>query len=112
MTSFISTTISISTYEGLKGFAEVCPLGSAYLDAYAYGVLPGIEEIGRHLIGRDPRQINLINDLSFINKDNYQKLLNFWLILYQKLIENFLEYTDKIFAHYEFNIFFAVPPFC
>jgi L-alanine-DL-glutamate epimerase-like enolase superfamily enzyme len=63
VTSFISTIISISTDEGVKGFAEVCPLGSAYLDAYARGVPSGIEEIGRHLIGHDPCQINLINGL-------------------------------------------------
>ncbi|UCB46572.1 MAG: mandelate racemase/muconate lactonizing enzyme family protein, partial [Spirochaetota bacterium] len=63
VTFFISTIISISTDEGLKGFTEVCPLGPAYLDADDRGVPSGIEEIGRHLIGRDPRQINLINDL-------------------------------------------------
>jgi len=61
--SFVSTIIRVSTDEGLKGFAEVCPLGSAYMDAFARGIPSGIKEIGSLLIGRDPCQINVINDL-------------------------------------------------
>jgi L-alanine-DL-glutamate epimerase-like enolase superfamily enzyme len=63
VTSFLSTVIKISTDEGLNGFAEVCPLGSAYMDAYARGIPSGVEEIGRHLIGQDPCQINIINQI-------------------------------------------------
>jgi len=63
VTSFISTIIKISTDEGLSGFAEVCPLGSAYMEAYARGVPSGVGEIGPLLIGQDPRQINVINNL-------------------------------------------------
>ncbi|NQT81006.1 MAG: mandelate racemase/muconate lactonizing enzyme family protein [Candidatus Aminicenantes bacterium] len=63
VTSFISTIVRISTDEGLKGFAEVCPLGSAYMDAYAQGVPSGIKEIGPLLLGQDPCQINVINGL-------------------------------------------------
>ncbi len=63
VTSFVSTIVRISTNTGLKGYAEVCPLGSAYMDAYARGVPSGIEEIGPLLLGQDPRQLNAINDL-------------------------------------------------
>jgi L-alanine-DL-glutamate epimerase-like enolase superfamily enzyme len=63
VTSFVSTIIRISTDEGLKGFAEVCPLGSAYMDAFAQGIPSGIKELGSLLIGRDPCQINVINDI-------------------------------------------------
>jgi len=63
VSSFVSTIVKISTDEGLKGFAEVCPLGSGYMDAYARGVPKGIEEIGPLLIGQDPCQIKPINNL-------------------------------------------------
>jgi len=63
VTSFISTIIKITTDEGLNGYAEVCPLGSAYMDAYARGVPGGIEEIGPLLLGQDPCQLNVINHL-------------------------------------------------
>lgn len=75
VTSFISTIVRISTDEGLKGFAEVCPLGSAYMDAYAQGVPSGIKEIGPLLLGQDPCQINVINGLmdSALTGHNYIK---------------------------------------
>jgi L-alanine-DL-glutamate epimerase-like enolase superfamily enzyme len=63
VTSFVSTIVKISTDEGLSGFAEVCPLGSAYMEAYARGVPSGVEEIGSLLLGQDPQQIDVINDL-------------------------------------------------
>ena len=63
VSSFVSTIIRITTDTGLKGYAEVCPLGSAYMDAYAKGVPAGVEEIGRHILGQDPCQLNLINHL-------------------------------------------------
>jgi L-alanine-DL-glutamate epimerase-like enolase superfamily enzyme len=75
VTSFVSTIVRISTDEGVKGFAEVCPLGSAYMDAYARGVPSGIEEIGSLLVGKDPCQINVINSLmdSAMTGHNYIK---------------------------------------
>lgn len=63
VSSFVSTVVKVSTDEGITGFAEVCPLGSAYMDAYARGVPAGIDEIGRHLVGQDPCQLNVINHL-------------------------------------------------
>lgn len=62
VTSFVSTIIRISTDEDLKGFAEVCPLGSAYMDAFAQGIPSGIKELGSLLIGQDPCHLNIIND--------------------------------------------------
>lgn len=75
VTSFISTIIKISTDEGLSGFAEVCPLGSAYMEAYARGVPSGVGEIGPLLLGQDPLQINVINNLmdSALSGHNYIK---------------------------------------
>lgn len=63
VSSFVSTVVRVSTDSGLKGYAEVCPLGSAYMDAFARGVPAGVEEVGSHLIGQDPCQLNLINHL-------------------------------------------------
>ena len=63
VSSFVSTIIRITTDTGLKGYGEVCPLGSAFMDAYAKGVPAGVKEIGRHILGQDPCQLNLINHL-------------------------------------------------
>ena len=63
VSSFLSNVVRVSTDEGLKGFAEVCPLGPAYMDAYARGVPAGIEELGPALVGKDPLQIKAINHL-------------------------------------------------
>lgn len=75
VSSLVSTIVKISTDEGLEGYAEVCPLGSAYMDAYSRGVPKGIEEIGPLLIGRDPCQIKVINNLmdSALGGHNYIK---------------------------------------
>jgi len=63
VSSFVSTIVRITTDTGLKGYAEVCPLGSAYMDAYARGVPAGVEEVGRHILGQDPCQLNRVNHL-------------------------------------------------
>ena len=51
---FDSTIVEVETTDGLTGIGEVCPLGPAYLPAYAAGVRAGIGELGPHLIGVDP----------------------------------------------------------
>jgi L-alanine-DL-glutamate epimerase-like enolase superfamily enzyme len=61
ISTLTSTIIKISTDEGIKGFGEVCPLGSAYMAAYSRGIPSGIEELGPVLIGHDPCQIKQIN---------------------------------------------------
>ncbi len=54
---FDSTVVRIETDEGLAGHGEVCPLGPAYLPAYAAGVRAGLAELGPHLLGADPLAI-------------------------------------------------------
>ncbi len=63
VTVFDSTVIRIETDTGLIGHGEVCPLGPFYLPAYANGVRAGIAELGPHLIGQDPRELDKINRL-------------------------------------------------
>jgi cis-L-3-hydroxyproline dehydratase len=58
---FDSTVVAVETDAGLVGYAECCPLGSAYLPAYAYGVRAGLEEIGPKVIGLDPTDLGVLN---------------------------------------------------
>src|SRR5262245_324714 len=58
---FDSTIVAIKTDHGLTGYGEVCPLGPAYLPAYAAGARTGIAELGPQLIGLDPTQLGVIN---------------------------------------------------
>jgi L-alanine-DL-glutamate epimerase-like enolase superfamily enzyme len=58
---FDSTVVAVETDVGLVGCAECCPLGSAYLPAYARGVRAGLEEIGPKVIGLDPTDLGVLN---------------------------------------------------
>ena len=58
---FDSTIVRIETDNGMSGFGEVCPLGPAYLPAYAEGARTGIAEVGPHLLGLDPTQLSVLN---------------------------------------------------
>ncbi len=58
---FDSTIVRVTTDQGLVGYGEVCPLGPAYLPAYAAGVRTGLTELIPHLIGLDPRQLGILN---------------------------------------------------
>jgi cis-L-3-hydroxyproline dehydratase len=58
---FDSTVVEIQTDAGICGYGEVCPLGPAYLPAYAAGARTGIAELAPHLIGLDPTQLGVIN---------------------------------------------------
>ncbi len=58
---FDNTVVEIETNAGIRGYAESCPLGPAYLPAHAKGVRSGIAELAPHLIGKDPRRLNEIN---------------------------------------------------
>jgi L-alanine-DL-glutamate epimerase-like enolase superfamily enzyme len=73
--AFVSTVVKISTDEGITGYAEVCPLGSTYMEAYARGVPSGIAEIGPALLGQDPCQINAVYGImdSNLSGHNYIK---------------------------------------
>jgi L-alanine-DL-glutamate epimerase-like enolase superfamily enzyme len=61
VTVFDSTIVRVETDTGVVGHGEVCPLGPFYLPAYAAGVRAGIAELGPHLIGEDPRQLDRLN---------------------------------------------------
>ena len=58
---FDSTIVRVETDEGVVGHGEACPLGAAYLPAYASGVRAGIAEIAPHLLGEDPTQLVRLN---------------------------------------------------
>ena len=59
--TFDSTIVRVDTDTGLSGYGEVCPLGPAYLPAYAAGARAGIAELGPALLGLDPTQIGMLN---------------------------------------------------
>ena len=58
---FDSTVVEVLTDEGVTGYGEVCPLGPAYLPAYAAGARAGIAELAPHLLGLDPTELGLLN---------------------------------------------------
>ena len=58
--AFDSTVVIIETDEGLNGVGESCPLGPAYLPAYAEGARAGVAKIAPGLIGHNPLDINAI----------------------------------------------------
>lgn len=62
ITAVASHVVRVRTDDGLVGYGEVCPLGPAYMDAFAGGVPAGIAEIGPAVLGMDPRQLNLLNE--------------------------------------------------
>lgn len=58
---FDSTVIAVKTDIGISGYGEICPLGPAYLPAFAAGARTGIGELGPHLMGLDPTQLGVVN---------------------------------------------------
>ena len=58
---FDSTIVAVETDDGLVGYGEVCPLGPFYLPAYAAGARAGVAELGPHLLGHDPRELEKLN---------------------------------------------------
>lgn len=61
VTVFDSTVVAVETDAGITGYGEVCPLGPAYLPAYAAGVRTGLKEIGPKVLGLDPRDLGVLN---------------------------------------------------
>ena len=61
-TSFDASIVRIVTDAGLEGWGESTPFGPSYIAAHALGTRAGIAEIAPHLLGRDPRQVDRIND--------------------------------------------------
>lgn len=62
VTVFDSTVVAVATDAGLVGWGEVCPLGPAYLPAYARGARAGIAELGPQLLGADPLALGELNE--------------------------------------------------
>jgi L-alanine-DL-glutamate epimerase-like enolase superfamily enzyme len=58
---FDSTVVAVETDAGIVGYGECCPLGPAYLPAYAAGVRTGVREIAPRLLGLDPRELRVLN---------------------------------------------------
>jgi L-alanine-DL-glutamate epimerase-like enolase superfamily enzyme len=58
---FDSTVVCVETDSGLTGWGEVCPLGPAYLPAYAAGARTGIAELAPQLLGADPLALDVLN---------------------------------------------------
>src|SRR6266478_9301148 len=58
---FDSTVVAVHTDAGATGYGEVCPLGPAYLPAYAEGARAGIARIGPQLVGLDPTALGVLN---------------------------------------------------
>ncbi|MFO0797241.1 MAG: cis-3-hydroxy-L-proline dehydratase [Gemmataceae bacterium] len=61
VTVFDSTVVKIETDAGLIGWGESCPLGPAYLPAYAAGVRSGLAELAPHLLGQNPLELTKLN---------------------------------------------------
>lgn len=59
---FDAAILRIETECGLEGWGESTPFGATYIAAHARGTRAGIEEIAPWLLGRDPRQLDRIND--------------------------------------------------
>lgn len=58
---FDSTVVRVDTGDGVTGYGEVCPLGPAYLPAYAAGARTGMAELAPALLGRDPLSVGPLN---------------------------------------------------
>ena len=56
-----STILRIDTDEGLSGWGEGCPWGHSYLPAFGGGIRAALELLAPVLIGRDPRDIEVLN---------------------------------------------------
>lgn len=61
-TSFDASIVRMVADDGTVGWGESTPFGSTYIAAHALGARAGIAEIAPHLLGRDPRQVDRIND--------------------------------------------------
>ena len=59
---FDSTVVAVDTDVGITGWGEICPLGPAYLPAYAAGARAGIAELAPRLLDADPRALGSLNE--------------------------------------------------
>jgi cis-L-3-hydroxyproline dehydratase len=59
---FDATVVVVRTDAGVSGYGEVCPLGPAYLPAYAEGARAGIAKLAPQLIGLEATELGLVNE--------------------------------------------------
>lgn len=59
---FDVTVVRVTSDTGLEGWGESTPFGPSYIAAHARGVRAGIEEMAPHLLGRDPRHLDRLNE--------------------------------------------------
>ena len=73
--TFDSTIVEILTDEGIAGYGENTPLGSAYLPAFALGARAAIRELAPHLLSEDPTAVGRINAImdTMLNGHGYAK---------------------------------------
>ncbi len=62
VTALPSTVVRIATDDGLTGWGEVCPLGPAYLPAFAEGARAALRELAPAVVGLDPTNLGLVHD--------------------------------------------------
>lgn len=60
--AFDSTVVIVKTDSGLTGVGETCPLGPAYLPAFAEGARAGLIKLAHGLIGENPIELDRIHD--------------------------------------------------
>lgn len=56
-----STVVRVTTEDGLEGFGEVCPLGSAYLPSHGGGARAALYELAPVLLGHDAGNLGAVN---------------------------------------------------
>ena len=56
-----STLVRIDTDDGLAGWGEGCPWGHSYVPAFGGGIRAAMDLLAPALIGRDPREIDVLN---------------------------------------------------
>ncbi|WP_406690749.1 mandelate racemase/muconate lactonizing enzyme family protein [Saccharopolyspora sp. ID03-671] len=60
--SFDGSFVRVVTDDGIEGWGESTPFGSTYIAAHGLGARSGIAEIAPWLLGRDPRQVDRVNE--------------------------------------------------
>jgi L-alanine-DL-glutamate epimerase-like enolase superfamily enzyme len=56
-----STLVRITADDGAAGWGEVCPLGPAYLPAFAEGARAALRELAPRILGLDARNLGVVN---------------------------------------------------
>jgi cis-L-3-hydroxyproline dehydratase len=62
ITSLPSTLVCVTADNGLRGWGEVCPLGSTYLPAHAEGARAALSLLAPAVAGADPTNLAAVND--------------------------------------------------